>query len=180
MSKNDFFDKNDYKTNSEWKLQLTLGWYLSPTIDFDNMIHITAFLKPTYLRGNLKWPLKCWKMMFLTKVITKNNSNSKLWPILAGYLTLILHFNNMIQDAGEPKITPLIAKKCFWHKISTQPMMIENFGMFWLDISAQQWILTTLFILLHLWNLSASGETQNHPPKISKECCFWQIWLHNQ
>ena len=27
-------------------------------------------------------------------------------------------------------------------------MMIENFGMFWLDISAQQWILTS-FILLH-------------------------------
>ena len=113
MSKNDFFDKNDYKTNSEWKLQLTLGWYLSPTIDFDNMIHITAFLKPIYLRGNLKWPLKCWKMMFLTKVITKNNSNSKLWPILAGYLTLILHFNNMIQDAGEPKITPLNCQKMF-------------------------------------------------------------------
>ena len=113
MSKNDFFDKNDYKTNSEWKLQLILGWYLSPTIDFDNMIHITAFLKPIYLRGNLKWPLKCWKMMFLTKVITKNNSNSKLWPILAGYLTLILHFNNMIQDAGEPKITPLNCQKMF-------------------------------------------------------------------
>ena len=42
----DFFDKNDYKTKSEWKLQLTLGLYISPTTDFDNMIHITAFLKP--------------------------------------------------------------------------------------------------------------------------------------
>ena len=113
MSKNDFFDKNNYKTNSEWKLQLTLGWYLSPTIDFDNMIHITAFLKPIYLRGNLKWPLKCWKMMFLTKVITKNDSNSKLWSILTGYLTLIMHFDNLIQDAGEPKITPLNCQKMF-------------------------------------------------------------------
>ena len=43
----------------------------------------------------------------------KNNSNSKLWPILAGYLTLILHFNNMIQDVGEPKITPLNCQKMF-------------------------------------------------------------------
>ena len=37
----------------------------------------------------------------------KYNSNSMLWPILAGYLTLMMHFDNLIQDAGEPKITPL-------------------------------------------------------------------------
>ncbi len=30
-----------------------------------------------------------------------NNSNSKLWPILAGYLTLTVLFDNMIQDSGE-------------------------------------------------------------------------------
>ena len=111
MSKNDFFGKNDYKTNSEWKLQLTLGWYLSPTIDFDNMIHITAFLKTICLRGTPKWPPKMLENDIFDKSDYKYNSNSKLWPILAGYLTLIMHFDNMIQDSGESKMTPLNCQK---------------------------------------------------------------------
>ena len=41
----------------------------------------------------------------------KYNSNSKLWPILAGYLTLMMHFDSMIHDLGEPKMTPLNCQK---------------------------------------------------------------------
>ena len=41
----------------------------------------------------------------------KNNSNLKLWPILAEFLTLIMDFDNMIQDSEEPKMTPLNCQK---------------------------------------------------------------------
>ena len=67
------------------------------------MIHITAFLKTICLRGNPKM----LKNDIFDKSDYKYNSNSMLWPILAGYLTLMMHFDNLIQDAGEPKITPL-------------------------------------------------------------------------
>ncbi len=42
--------------------------------------------------------------MLKNDVFDKNNSNSKLWLILAGYLTLTMHFDNMIQDSEEPKM----------------------------------------------------------------------------
>ena len=91
MSKNDFFDKNNYKTNSEWKLQLILGWYLSPTIDFDNMIHITFLNRETQNDHP-----KMMKKDVFDKSGYKKNSNSKIWPILAGYLTPTRYFDNMI------------------------------------------------------------------------------------
>ena len=40
-----FLTQNHYITNNNWKLWDFLVCYLSLTVDFDNMIHITAFMK---------------------------------------------------------------------------------------------------------------------------------------
>ena len=72
------------------------------------MIHITAFLKP---KGEPKMPPKMLKSDVLDKSDYKNHSNSKLWPIWAGYLTLTMCFDIMIQGSGESKITSLNCQK---------------------------------------------------------------------
>ena len=90
MSKNDFFDKNDYKKK---KLK-TVGLISQPNSGFwhyDSYYSIYENYKP---QGEpKKAPLKCQKMTFLTKTTTKRK-------------------------------------------------IIKNYGLFWPDISAQEWILT--------------------------------------
>ena len=52
MSKNAVFDAYDYINNNNWIIRPILSWYLSPTVDFDNMVAISACIKIIGLGGN--------------------------------------------------------------------------------------------------------------------------------
>ena len=105
-----------------------MAGYLTPTMYFDNRIYVTALMKSVRFGGTQNDPPKMIKNNVFDKSGYKKNVNSMLWPIMAGYLTPTMYFDNVIYVTasmetlglvGNPKWPPKLPKKCFWHKIIT-------------------------------------------------------------
>ena len=74
-----FLTQNHYITNNNWKLFDFLACYPSPTVDFDNMIHITAVMKTIGYREPKITLLKYKKNAVLDEYdyITNNTVDSR-------------------------------------------------------------------------------------------------------
>ncbi len=64
-----FLTQNHYIINNNWKLRDFLAWYLSPTVNFDNMVPISYLYKNHWpWRKSRCHPLSFKKMYFLQKL----------------------------------------------------------------------------------------------------------------